>query len=72
MTLERRKPQYVVTPVVTHTGGVFPTPGGEVVTLQVPVAHQNGCDEPINSRNSPRSLNILTSKYEKEKDFSKG
>jgi len=55
MTLERRKPKHADRPAPI---------GGTPVTLEVPVSK----DEPINSRNSPTTLNILTSSTEKE-DF---
>ena len=74
MTLERNKKPAAtatVTGIATTTGGTaVPQRGGAACTLvlQVPVQVPRG-DEPINSRNSPTTLNILTSSTDKEETF---
>ena len=68
MTLERRKPQYIISSQTPHNA-TQTNGGGEPVTLKVPGKAVRQRDEPINSRNSPTTLNILTSSAEPE-DFS--
>ena len=59
MTLERPKPK-------RHSHDTTVAVAGTMATVSLDVPHK---DEPMNSRNSPTTLNILTCSTDKEDTF---